>query len=118
MRMSGRDRIVLFTPLAILLTGWLVLPALLGLLATFTNYSPFTATVRFAGLANYATILSDPQFGAAARNIAVFTVVAVPVELVIGFGIAYLRAARSGGGRCGGCPCLCRCRSAPSQAAS
>src|SRR5437773_5333971 len=90
MRMSGRDRIVLFTPLAILLTGWLVLPALLGLLATFTNYSPFTATVRFAGLANYATILSDPQFGAAARNIAVFTVVAVPLELVIGFGIAYL----------------------------
>jgi len=88
--MSGRDRIVLFTPLAILLTGWLVLPALLGLLATFTNYSPFTATVRFAGLANYATILSDPQFGAAARNIAVFTVVAVPLELVIGFGIAYL----------------------------
>jgi len=89
-RLTRRDRLVLFTPLALLLGGWLVTPALVGLLATFTSYSPVTASVRFSGLANYAAVVHDPAFGAAARNIAVFTVVAVPLELGIGFGVAYL----------------------------
>ena len=90
MRLTRRDRIVLFAPLAVLLGGWLVLPAVLGLLASFTTYSPFTTTIRFSGLENYAAVAKDPQFGVAIRNIAVFTLVAVPLELAIGFGIAYL----------------------------
>jgi len=90
LRLTRRDRTVLFAPLAVLLGGWLVVPAVLGLVATFTTYSPFTTTVRFSGFANYAAVVQDPQFGAAIRNIAVFTAVAVPLELVIGFGIAYL----------------------------
>jgi len=90
MRLTGRERIVLFAPLAVLLGGWLVLPALLGLFATFTSYSPFNTSPRFAGLANYATVLHDQQFTAAVWNIAAFTAVAVPLELSIGFGIAYL----------------------------
>ena len=81
---------VLFAPLVVLLGGWLVLPAILGLLASFTTYSPLTTTIRFSGLANYAAVLSDPQFVAAIRNILVFTGVAVPLELAVGFGIAYL----------------------------
>jgi multiple sugar transport system permease protein len=81
---------ILFAPLAVLLGGWLVLPAVLGLFATFTTYSPFATTVRFSGLANYAAVVQDPQFGAAIRNVAVFTAVAVPLELAVGFGIAYL----------------------------
>jgi multiple sugar transport system permease protein len=89
-RLTRRDRIVLFVPLAVLLGGWLVLPAVLGLFATFTTYSPFTTTVRFSGLENYAAVVQDPQFGAAIRNIVFFTAVAVPLELVVGFGIAYL----------------------------
>jgi multiple sugar transport system permease protein len=89
-RLTRRERIVLFAPLAVLLGGWLVLPAVLGLIATFTTYSPFTTTVRFSGLANYAAVVQDPQFGAAVRNIAAFTVVAVPLELAVGFAIAYL----------------------------
>jgi multiple sugar transport system permease protein len=89
-RLTRRDRIVLFAPLAVLLGGWLVLPSVLGLLATFTTYSPFTTTVQFSGFANYAAVVQDPQFGAALRNIVVFTAVAVPVELAVGLGIAYL----------------------------
>jgi multiple sugar transport system permease protein len=81
---------LLFAPLVVLLGGWLVLPAVLGLLATFTTYSPFTITVRFSGLANYAAVVQDPQFGAAIRNVVVFTAVAVPLELAVGFAIAYL----------------------------
>src|SRR6266567_5839349 len=90
MRLTRRDRLVLFAPLAVLLSGGLALPALLGLFATFSTYSPFSTSTRFTGLENYVAVIQDPQFGAAARNIAVFTVVAVPLELVIGFGIAYL----------------------------
>jgi ABC-type sugar transport system permease subunit len=89
-RLTRRDRLLLFAPLAVLLAGWLVGPALLGLMATFTTYSPFTTSVRFVGLENYATVVRDPQFAAAARNIALFTVVAVPLEMVAGFALAYL----------------------------
>ena len=90
MRLTRRDRLVLFAPLALLLAGWLVLPALLGLLATLSTYSPFATSVQFSGLANYAAVVRDPLFGAAARNVAVFTLVAVPLELTIGFSVAYL----------------------------
>lgn len=89
MRLSRRDQVVLCVPLAVLLVGWLVGPAVLGLLATFTTYSPFATGVSFVGLANYSTVLRDPQFAAAAGNIAIFTAVAVPLELVAGFVIAY-----------------------------
>jgi multiple sugar transport system permease protein len=89
-RLTRRDRIVLFAPLAALIGGWLVLPAVLGFFATFTTYSPFTTSVRFASLANYAAVLQDPQFGAAIRNIVLFTAIAVPLEMVVGFGIASL----------------------------
>ncbi|OLC26814.1 MAG: hypothetical protein AUJ02_09295 [Chloroflexi bacterium 13_1_40CM_3_65_12] len=90
MRLTRRDRLFLFAPLAVLLTGWLGLPALLGLFATFSTYSPFATSIHFAGLSNYLSVIEDRQFGAAVRNITIFTVVAVPLELAIGFGVAYL----------------------------
>jgi len=89
-RLTRRDRFLLFAPLAILLGGWLVIPALVGLGATVTTYSPLTTAVAFAGLQNYSDVLRDVQFGEAVRNVAIFTVVAVPLELGLGFGIAYL----------------------------
>lgn len=90
MRLSRRDRVILFAPLAVLLAGWLVGPATLGLVATFTTYSPFASAVRFVGLGNYRGVLDDPQFAAAVRNILLFTVAAVPLEVVAGFAMAYL----------------------------
>jgi multiple sugar transport system permease protein len=89
-RLTRRDRLFLFAPLAILLGGWLVIPALVGLGATLTTYSPLTTAVAFAGWRNYTDVLYDPQFDEAVRNVAIFTLVAVPLELGLGFGIAYL----------------------------
>jgi len=89
-RLTRRDRLVLFAPLAVLLGGWLGLPALLGLFATFTTYSPFATSVHFTGLNNYVAVVQDLQFGAGVRNIIVFTLVAVPLELALGFALAYL----------------------------
>lgn len=90
MRLTRRDRLILFAPLAVLLGGWLIVPALVGLVTSFTTYSPLTTTVAFAGWQNYAGVLRDPQFGEAARNVVIFTVFAVPLELAIGFAVAYL----------------------------
>jgi multiple sugar transport system permease protein len=89
-RLTRRDRFVLFGPLAVLLIGWLGLPALAGLVATFTTYSPFATSVHFVGLNNYLAVVRDLQFGAGVRNIIVFTLVAVPVELALGFCLAYM----------------------------
>ncbi len=90
MRLTRRHRVILFAPLALLLGVWLVLPALLGLLSTFTTYAPGAAAIRFTGLANVSAVLRDHEFSAAVRNIAIFTVLAVPLELGIGFALAYL----------------------------
>ena len=88
MRLTRRDRLFLFSPLAILLGGWLVLPALIGLATTLTTYSPLTTTVAFVGWGNYSAVIHDPQFGEAVRNVVIFTAVGVPLELGAGFAIA------------------------------
>jgi len=89
-RLTRRDRLVLLAPLAILLGGWLLVPALVGLAATLTTYSPLSTTVAFVGGQNYGRVIADPQYRAAVRNIVIFTLVAVPLELSLGFAIAYL----------------------------
>src|SRR2546428_8609412 len=89
MRLTRRGRLFLFAPLAVLLTGWLGLPALLGLFATFSTYAPFATSIHFAGLSNYLSVIEDRQFGAAVRDIPIFTGVAVPPGLALGFGVSY-----------------------------
>jgi len=89
-RLTRRDQLILLAPLGILLLGWLVGPALLGLLATFTTYSPFVTSSHVVGLANYSAVLHDPQFATATANVAVFTLFAVPLELALGLMIASL----------------------------
>lgn len=89
MRLTRRERLLLYGPLATLLSVFLVIPALLGLVATFSNYAPVQAALGWVGTHNFATILADRTFGAASRNIAVFTLIALPFELSIGFALAY-----------------------------
>lgn len=81
---------MLVAPLAVLMLAWFAGPAVLGLLATSTTYSPFATEFRFVGLGNYAAVLRDPQFATAAGNVALLTLFAVPLELTVGFAIAWL----------------------------
>ncbi|HET7421463.1 MAG TPA: sugar ABC transporter permease [Candidatus Dormibacteraeota bacterium] len=90
MRLTARQTLLLLAPLALLLGGWLVVPAAVGLAATLTTYSPLTTTVAFVGGSNYGGVIRDPQFGEAVRNVLLFTAVAVPLELGVGFVVAYL----------------------------
>jgi multiple sugar transport system permease protein len=90
MRLTRRERLVLYAPLVVVLSVWLIIPALLGLAATLTNYAPTELAVRWVGLRTFAAILGDRTFAAAIRNVLVFTLVAVPLQLGIGFGLASL----------------------------
>jgi multiple sugar transport system permease protein len=89
-RLTWPERVLLYGPLTVVLSIWLIIPALLGLAATITNYAPAQPAVHWVGLKNFQAILADRALAAAIRNIALFTVVAVPLQLVVGFGVAYL----------------------------
>lgn len=88
MRLTRLERLGLYTPLVLVLAIFLLIPALLGLISTLTNYAPIEPSLAWVGFQNYQAILADRTFGAAVRNVAVFTLAAVPLELVIGFALA------------------------------
>src|SRR5260370_39972580 len=90
MRLTRRDRLLLSSPVPVLLAGWLILPAVLGVLEGFTDYSPLRRALHFSGPNNWSSVLGDKIFTRAVRNVALFSIVAVPLELGIGFGLAYL----------------------------
>ena len=88
--LKRHHRFLFLIPFVLVLIPFLVWPALLGFLASFTNYEPFQRiTLRLVGLRNYTAILADVDFREAIRNIIVFTVVTVTVELVLGVAVAY-----------------------------
>jgi ABC-type sugar transport system permease subunit len=89
MKLTRSERALLYGPLGIVLWICLLIPALLGLVATFSNYAPVEASIAWVGLRNFQGIFSDRTFAAAARNIGVFTLAAVPLQLVIGFCLAH-----------------------------
>src|SRR5690348_4106609 len=88
--LTRSHRILFFAPLVLILIPFLIWPAALGLISSFTNYAPFQKiALRFVGFRNYAHILNDSDFRAAIVNVAVFVVVSVAVELILGIAIAY-----------------------------
>jgi len=84
------QRWLLLAPLGLALLPGLIVPALLGLASTFTDYAPARPGVHPVGLSNYAAVLADPQFRAAFRTVGTLALVAVPVELAIGILLAYV----------------------------
>jgi multiple sugar transport system permease protein len=88
--LTTRQRLLLLTPLAMVLVPFLFWPAGFGLVASFTNYGPLQNSPRWVGFANYAAILGNQQFRAAALNSAAYTLVTVSAELAIGLALAHL----------------------------
>lgn len=77
-------------PLLLLIGPFLLWPAVFGLFASFTNYSPFSLHLRFTGFANYASLLQDGYFRTAFRTLAIFSVFAVVLEILVGLVVAWL----------------------------
>src|SRR5690349_1976797 len=83
------QRLMLLTPLALIILPFLVWPALFGLFASFTNYAPLQIKLHVVGLHNYLEVLRDLLFVRSIGNILWMTVVTVPAELACGLAIAY-----------------------------
>jgi len=72
------------------MVAFLALPALLGLFTTFTASTLTGEPGPLVGLDNYRTVLSDSTMGTALVNVLTLTLIAVPIELVLGLVVAGL----------------------------
>ncbi|MCT8332013.1 carbohydrate ABC transporter permease [Albidovulum sediminis] len=92
-RWHSKEVFVFFclAPVLLFLTLTSVLPSIVALGDSLTNWNlaGFAKQPRIVGLANYTTLLgNDPQFWGALRRTAVFVLVVVPIELVLGLAAA------------------------------
>ena len=96
----GRRRLrpyLLSLPAVIVVIG-ILYPCFLGAYYSILNYTASNPEPEVVWLANYRSVLSDPQFWTSVRVTAVFAVVATVLETVLGVGVALLlnRASRVG----------------------
>ncbi|MDE1947183.1 MAG: sugar ABC transporter permease [Burkholderiales bacterium] len=92
---ASRERrrfiLLMLAPAAVLMIGLTLLPFLVSLGLSFTNYALDTPDrLDFIALGNYLRLFSDPDFWSALKVTLVFTVAAVAIQLVLGVGIAAL----------------------------
>lgn len=84
---------LLSVPAFVVVAGVTVLPILVGIGYSFTNYSlDRPKAVRFVGLANYAELRTDPNVPKVLATTFAFVVGAVTVETLLGLGLALLLA--------------------------
>jgi len=75
-------------PTLVLLVAFNVFPLLWNIVLSFTSAELVGGDAGFAGGLNYGRVFGDPRFAGALRRTAVFVVLAVSIELVIGFALA------------------------------
>jgi multiple sugar transport system permease protein len=89
-RLTERRRLLLMlAPFAVGLVFLVLLPFALTVAMAFTDYDLVRAP-RWAGLDNFASLPRDPAFRAALVNSLTFAAVAVPLRVLIAFGLALL----------------------------
>ena len=91
---------LLFTaPMLVLLGLFLVIPILMALWVSFSDWggrgSPFSSSVHFVGLKNYAAVtsgggLAEQDFGTSLRNNLWYVVLVVPIQTVVALVLATL----------------------------
>lgn len=96
MTQKRKDALMGFTyvlPSLILITVFSLLPILMNVYYSFTQYNVLTSP-EWVGLANYARMLKDPFVGASLKNTLVFTVLTVPLQTLIALLLAAVLANR------------------------
>ncbi|MGN7380603.1 carbohydrate ABC transporter permease [Paenibacillus sp. SAFN-117] len=76
-------------PNLVIFTVFIVVPALFGLIYSFTDYDGINK-MNFIGLENYIYIFQDSEFWSALRRTAVYAVFVVPLLFAAALGIAIL----------------------------
>jgi ABC-type glycerol-3-phosphate transport system permease component len=74
----------LLLPAGLLVLGLVAYPTVYTVLQSFTNTQGFNGFGDFIGLANYRTLLGDPQFWLGVRNTVVIGGLTVLLEVVVG----------------------------------
>src|SRR5438132_3323453 len=77
-------------PAGLLVLVFLAVPAGIGLFNTFTDSTPEGGAWHVVGLDNYRAVLADSTLGAAFGNALLLTLIVVPVEVIVGLGLAGL----------------------------
>ncbi|AGK98696.1 carbohydrate ABC transporter permease [Clostridium pasteurianum] len=67
-----------------------LIPLLVGIYYSFTNWNGINSSVKLIGLKNYISVFKDPSFGHAFLFTAKFTILALIILNVIAFGLALL----------------------------
>ena len=75
-------------PAIVLIVTFSYMPFIKTLFLSFFTINANNEIVRFAGLKNYSKVVSDPEFWAAVMNTIRYTVITVPITLIL----AYLMA--------------------------
>jgi multiple sugar transport system permease protein len=78
------------TPTVLLIVVLMVVPIIMVIGYSFRDNVIVQEDSVFSGLANYATVLSDPDFLAALKNTAVFITVSMVAHLVLGLAFAMM----------------------------
>lgn len=76
-----------FVPLLIY-TMIFIIPSILGLLYSFTNWTIYSSSKTFCGLDNYKNLLGDSLFRMGFRYTIIFTIFTTAAKAVIGFALA------------------------------
>ncbi|WP_427016045.1 carbohydrate ABC transporter permease [Pseudarthrobacter sp. P1] len=86
---DSRAALGFLTPSAVGMTLFILLPTLLAIATSFFNW-PTYGDVTFAGLDNYAGLFAEgSQFPAALLNTVLFTIIVVPLNLVLTIATAF-----------------------------
>ncbi|AUX79719.1 MULTISPECIES: carbohydrate ABC transporter permease [Sinorhizobium] len=84
-------RYLMLAPTVLILLALTIFPSVYMFYAAVHRISPNPDLPwEFVGIGNFARLISDPQFHVALRNTAVFTIVAVTLEFLLGLGLALL----------------------------
>ncbi|HHV12032.1 MAG TPA: sugar ABC transporter permease [Clostridiales bacterium] len=65
-----------------------ILPSIMGLLFSFTNWTIYSPVKTFSGLDNYKNLLNDNMFRIGIKNTIAFTVFTTILKTVVGFALA------------------------------
>ena len=89
MKQANRSGIFFLTPALLVIAFVLLFPIVQTVVLSLgRNSSSIFIDYQYAGLANYQRLLNTPRFIVSLKNTLLFTAVTVPLELVIGIGLA------------------------------
>ncbi|MGC3953597.1 MAG: sugar ABC transporter permease [Propionicimonas sp.] len=92
-RMESRQALGFASPALVGLALFTIVPVVLSVVMSFFDWPTFGART-FNGVANYGRLFDDPNFLPALRNSLVFTVLYVPLNLVLSLTLALSLSAR------------------------